>query len=460
MIKTVHDIIRLFNYSAAWNALEALIYQSLFLLHYGFLFYAIGATDYGVFSTGISILYAWVMIGNLGFDYTLAPFFVYIKADRSSFIRYFYRQWVAQIILMSMNSLLFYLFFSRIMPEQFIHNGMLPILMTILLFSESIKKSLRILLNLALYNKATACIEIATISTYMIIVWTYYYRYQHVSLDLLIIPLLITSVLSGVALHACVHWWYTQLPTDHQSLTEDGLTGRIIKNRFYTTFYSITQQIFSSNVLIPAIAYKSGMNTAGVFNMLSTIVYSITHVFYKISASSSSAAFAWAKKQTLAFKQEMFSLVWNELSKVASMATILLIVNQMHIATSSFNSFSKETILQGYAYIGILIIEFFAVTYEKFYFTEEKANKLVLLQLLVIISAGITIAYSHVLSTTHILEILFTIRMISFILLMIQSFRIWNLKPEWRQSKTILIYGIPFAILLYWILKISIGSIK
>lgn len=457
---TITDIGKLFKHSMNWNTVEAFLYQTLFLIHYGLLFYFIGATHYGIFSTGISILYAWLMIGNLGFDYTLAPFFLTIKSSKDSAEKYLGIQWLIQLGIISISSCLFYFFFPSVMPEQFTNNSLIRLIMIFLLISESIKKSLRTVLQLAFKNKITALVEVTTITLYMIIVWTFYFLYRQFSLELLIVPLAITSPVSAGVLSFFVYKWYIGLPEKKDSPKEPDIRRRIFLNRLYATLYGTTQQLFSSNILVPAIAYNSGMRQAGVFNMLSTVVYSITHIFHKMSASSSQAAFAWSKNQSIAFKKEMFGLVWGELSKIASIAGIVLVVNQLHMSTSSLTIASRDIILQGYLYIGILIIEFFAVAYEKFYLNEEKADRLAALQIFVILLASTTIWFGRLTGTTLILELLFTIRCFSFILLMIQSFRIWGLKPQWNISRKTLLYGLPLALCLYGLLKIAIRSLK
>lgn len=420
-----------FMRSIRWNALESALYHALFLSHQVLLFKIIDPQLYGLSSTILASLYALVMIGNLGLDATFGPFFHQAKASQSSFKKIIFYQLGIQVAIFAACSLALVAYGLR--PGSILaHYTTLKIILACTLMSEGIKKSARTLLQLAFLNHLTTIIEVCTILAYMILVWGWYGLTGSISLISLLLPLLITSCLTNSILFTFLYRWYRQLPTFDSSVTDYGaLYKRIIKSRCLATIYSVGQQIFSSNILIPTIALQAGLVQAGLFNLVASIASSITSIFHKIGGYTTQAILSHIKDHELSVKKEAFAFITSELLHIIGAICIFIAINSRKIFHLNRELLTTDQwLIPAYIYLAIILCDYLVIAYEKFYLNEERADFLALFNIATIMACFVLLYFSRSSSPTILLGAVLMIRAINLLCLALLSHYYWGIKPR------------------------------
>lgn len=436
-----------------WNALESILYHCIFLGHQILLFKTIDRQLYGLSSTLIAALYAVVMIANLGLDQTFGPLFSKAKQNKALFTAIVWKQLLVQCALLSAGALLF-LYGNIFFVSSKIGSSLtISLICCALILSEGIKKSLRTLLQLAFLNPVTTTVEVATIASYVLLVWGWYFLAGPITLLVLFVPFIITSILSVSTLLAFLYQFYKQVPSTGTILTTEktALTQRIIKNRFYSALYSTGQQLFSSNILIPTIALHSGLVAAGIFNLIASFSYSLTSIFHKVGGFTTQALLAHIKEGDIHIKRETFAFIIREILHIIAAIIIFLIINYQKILSFNHSFIATDWLVPAYLYLGIILAEYLVIAYEKFYLNEERAEYLVLFYLATIITCSLVLFFSASLSATQLLASLLAIRIVSFVILAIISYRHWGIRPKGSISAWYLIATLIASTLFYFL---------
>ncbi|MCX5921706.1 MAG: hypothetical protein NTX86_00015, partial [Candidatus Dependentiae bacterium] len=368
------------------------------------------------------------------------------------FRKIFYVQLIPEYALLAL------LFLIAIIANTYLHQEspltpFMLIVIGLLIFFEGIKKTMRMLLQLACLNHKTALIEMTSIVTYTSLVWIGYFLGYPIGLSLVFIPMLAVSALSSLALCVCAHDYYTTLPdnSNARELPDATMQWRILRSRWFNFLNQASHMFFSSNFLVPFFALSFGFNQAGIFKLMSSIVHCITVILQKSFGISSSILLSHLKETSVADKQSAFLFISNHLNQVLYGIIIFFVINYgtiMHI-NSIANTGPAWTL--AYLFFIISFSENFFIAYEKFFIAHEKSDHLFIFNLIIISLLSIIIFHAALFSQLTLLITIIAVRIIAFMCIGAISFRQWQIKPAFGfQSKYLigsLIISIAFFIL-------------
>ncbi|MFC1842971.1 hypothetical protein ACFLYU_04900 [Candidatus Dependentiae bacterium] len=204
---------KMLSYSLKWLSFESLIYHAIFITHQLFLFTVTGYKTYGVIGALFSITYLLVTITSFGLESSLSPFFKAITQNQKTFKACIIPQIIPTIILSTLTipTLLLLKHTQKYIFLQQLNYPLICIL-SLLILSESIKKTFRGILYMAFKNKTNMLIEITSLLIYISSIWLYYFATKKITIGLVFIPMAITSLLSCAILAYFVYQLYKTLP--------------------------------------------------------------------------------------------------------------------------------------------------------------------------------------------------------------------------------------------------------
>ena len=446
------ELNRLFTRSLAWNALEAICYQGLLLTHQLLLFHSVERSAYGLIGSLFSFAYLSVMVINLGFDISLAPFFQTATRSKQNFKKIFFVQLIPEYCLIGILSMLL-LLLKGFIPIEWgsryqLGSLVVGCLLLIAVF-ESIKKTLRAILQLSFINKKTTVIEIATIIGYIGMVWGCHALGAPLSLPVIFIPMVITSAACCIALSWQVGTLYRQLPESSNETVSTTLQLRILKNRFFNFLNQASHMVFSSNFLVPFFALQFGLNQAGILKLVSTIVYCVTIILQKVFGISSASVLSHIKESSLDNKRATFTVISNRLNHALIIIATFFLLNFNTIIGWSAQVSNPHTWHLLYLFFIISFSESLFIAYEKFYITEEKADHLFAFNLLVMGLMGFVLYHAQSIAPLALLCAIITIRIAAFVGLSALSFYHWQLRPSYGINPWIAAGSLAFSTLFF-----------
>ena len=404
------------------NFVEWIIYNIIFTIHQITLFKNTELALFGQQGVLFALLYTTIALSSLGLDLSLAPFFSYAQQSKKNWRSIITTQLVLQIGIMGVGACIA-LYFYPSWPTRAVM--LLFIGSTI---TEGLRKLIKIILHLSFKHGLRISLELGTLIIYVSLVW-----FPHIvwgisfSLYSLVLPFFIATAIGCVLSAIYLYGYYRTLPNGAAELPHS-VAHRIITMRCNTALYSIGHQIFSGNILLPYIALHIGFATAGVWSLVQTLTQTITNLMHKISGFTAQAYLAHVKEESTIIKQQTFSTITNILNQI-----IYAIIIVLCIATYIFISSRCDTpwlVVPIIIYICMTIIEQWVSTYEKFYLNEERSGTLAIFNAVLSIASLLIMVANF--SLTIFLTVLLALRIISFILLMTLSYRLWRIKPNWR----------------------------
>jgi len=446
------ELYKRFSASVVWNSLESILYQALFLGHQLLLFKVTDHATYGLIGTVFSITYLLVTITNFGFDVSISPFFTIATQNKQNFKNFFFMQLIPECCILAIIFILImckHLFFTPWLTLPHSIDNMFFLLIGFLIFFEGAKKTLRMILQLAWLNHQTAVVEIATIITYIGLVWTGYLMGHTINLYLVFIPMIIVSALSSLILFAFVYMYYQQLPDATSASTTLPLQWRILHSRFFNFLNQISHMVFSSNFLVPFFALFFGLGQAGFLKLMATIAHAISTIVQKIFGISSNIILSHLKHSSTQTKQDAFLMITNRLNQVLYGIIIFFIINYKTIMRASEIDNNGITWTIAYLFLIISLSENFFIAYEKFFITHEKSDYLCLFNLIVMSLLFYIMIHSHHFSAATLLFIIIAVRIVAFSTLSIFSFYQWRIRPSLGMQPTYLIGSLVISVLFF-----------
>ena len=391
-----NELSKYFYFGVKWNAIEVSIYQIILIAHQTILFYLSDSSIYGIIGTTFSFIYLSITILNFGLDKSLTPFYKYIVSSKSNFKKIFLRQLLLQLLIIILFSSIFFITIKPLVISQLI------ILLTIII-TESFKKSLKTLAQLSFLNNITALLEIGSIILYVSLFWSIYFLTKRVDLFLALVPLLIESMLSLLLLSFVSYKLYSQITNikSHENIS----WKEIITNRVYIFFTQSINLAFSTNFMLPIIAYQYGFMAVSTLHFVKhfiTFLYLFLEKTFGITTGSIFTRISSNGKEL----QEKYSNTVLLIYKIV--ALILLAINIMFLA----NLFSFDA----YLFAMIVLIGTLFIPQEQLLLAKEKIYYLLAVNL---ISA---ILYYCLLLHTSIKLSLITLLVVRLVFLIIINF--------------------------------------
>lgn len=441
------SLYRTFAQALHWNTLECVIYQGLFLAHQIAFFSHASAPLYGLVGILFSLVYLMVYFGNCGLDASLAPFFHQSSADKHSFKAIVVPQLAVNALLYSAALSIIYIVKTLLLPISI--SPLLYCILSLLVLSESTKKTIRTLLHLAFLNKTTTVIEILSISSYTGLVWLIYYLQGGFTVYTLFVPMLLVSCSVTTALALVLYRWYSSLP-DAASVHTQVPLKRLLKSRLFTSVHTLGHIVFSSNFIVPLCAARFGLEHAGVLKFISTIAYTVAAIVHRIFGFSLDALFIRiTNTNNNASEKEAFSLATEKLHHVLYAVLLFLCINHHKIIGLRAQESSFLTTSSAFVFLILMLSEHLFTVYEKFYISKERADVLVFLHSIVTASAYMIITFTQWSSLTYMLSVIVVIRLAACALLAALSFYQWRIVPSFRLNPTYVAAALSFALLFF-----------
>lgn len=422
-----HTMYKRFTESVAWNAFESIVYHFILLTHQIILFHYTSYITYGHIGSLFAITYLVVTFINMGLDVSLAPFLSTFSRSKISFWQFIRHQILPNYVLYA--SLLIIVFVAR---RYFIYNAtwllghdwyLLCIICSIIA-TESIKKTTKIVLQLAFAFRVTVYGELASIVSYIILVWGGYWFGYSLDVGLIFTTMLIVASMEMVWFLFNLHRWYKTLPSTIDNVPS--ISRRIYKNRLLNYLNQLSKLIISGNFLVPFFASIFGFEYAGILKLATNITHSITIVLEKIFVTTSNVLFANVKHAHISIKRKVFYFVTNRTSYILYSCLAFFFVN--YLILMQLSSLPHIVWLLMYGYFLIHFCESFFITYEQWCINEERPLYLLAINIINMVSfICITL---WVTSPFSILVSILCIRLISFALLYHVSATAWRLRSS------------------------------
>jgi len=432
--------------SIRWNTLESCVFHGIFLLHQCGLYAITPRPMYGLIGLIFSLIFIAASLINLGLDASLAPLFVRLTRNRAVFKKFM----AIQLVPNGIGSLIIIAITWHF--RQAISNfGCTPVMFGIIasiIVLESLKKTLRTILQLALLPHIPAVIEVATILSYAALVWGWYLFAHSVHLYTVFAPMLVVSFLGTAILFWYTYQWYCRLPSPaakaHTAKTH------VVKNRVTNTIHQVTLLLFSANFLVPLFAFRFGLEYAGLLKIISYTSHSITSIAQKIFGTASNILLSNIKNSHLAAKRKLFLTITNPLNQILYCIIIFFIINhKVILATHTMLNIEPHLTMALWC-LAINLLPTFFIAYEKFFIIEEEARYLVLVNGIALVLVYLLLAMSSC-SPLAIIFFVCTIRSIGLLLLGVISLYKWQLQATWKMQPHYFIGTLFISLIFFFI---------
>ena len=406
-----------------WNAFDSLLTQGLLVAHHCAVRYYLGAEFHGEFGTALALMYSALVVINWGLDSSLSIVFSYIAKSQAHARTIFRQSIFPQIFII----LLFGI--SLVLAGK--HT--LYVIIAAILITESIKKSCKVLLQLALHTQITALTEITGMVTYLMVVWSWYYTGNGMTLVSAFTALLCVSFLQLITLAVAVCSWYRLLPS--VDIPEVTWTWRIAKSRLFVGSNQVIAQFFSANFLVPFFALSCGFAYASFFKIVSSAALWVTLIGQKIFGVSGAAILARTKELSLETKRAIFIAMTHRLYQVLYILIIFVVINGTTLFVTQCSSYAPRALVIGLTMLILSFLESFFVLYDRWYIIEERAYFLLFFNIL---SCLLLYSIMHnflCFSDIGIVISMIIVRAMAIISLTLFSFYYWRLRPSLRLEK-------------------------
>lgn len=443
-----------FVHGLRWNSLESILYYTLLAAHQILLRTITDNTLYGAIGTLFALVYLAIVFSNGGLDLSIVPFFSIYRSSKHLFKNYLLKQLIAQgLIYSAVASLVLIILATGYLPIKNMPSisWSLALIIAILIVSEGIKKSLRIILQLAFLTHITAAVELFYIISYVTIVWTHYFLWRSISLYAVFIPMLMLSLCATALLCCATYWLYRSLP--ETIINKQFSWKHIGYNRVPNYGYQVTRALFTSNFLIPFFAIKFGLSVAALLELVTAFNQFITIIIKKIFGITGQALLSHVKHMSLPYKRAAFELASSRLYPILYAVIALVFIAYKPIFALKSAHFSEKSGFIGLLFFLLLFSENFILLYEKWFIIEEKTFYLILFNgsLLALFWGVIQMPYFN--SPLLLLAILIVLRLTACFCLSIISFCKWKLKIPYRAKPRSLAYVLLFLLGCFLILR-------
>ena len=438
-----------------WNTLNVFLYKIMLQTHQVCLFYVINKELFGISGTIFSAIYLLISLTNFGFDYSLFAFhknYIQNKIQFQSLIH----QFIIRIITL-ISTIIFLIctipYLSHFSPVSFIatHTPSGLIMILIMIFTaESLRKTLELFAHLSFLNKTITIVDIATLASYISILWCSFFIRGYIDLYAIFITMCLTSWIELIIITMRIYYFYQTIPEqthDYQMIK----TKDIFQNQMINYVNQITKAVFSPNFIIIFLAYHLGMTKAGYIKLIIDIVILLYILLNRSVGIPTGALMSQASGMQVSLMpnfKNTFLKITNGYIQFLYVLACIMIFTWTPCFFQSSNSVLTINILF-FTFSGFL--EYMIITYEKLYLTQKATNTLAVINLCSLVLLLSTLYFSNSLTDSYILIPFVIIRLCAIVAIVIRAYQIWHVLPSLRIHKlTAIICLIIFALSLLW----------
>lgn len=369
------NLIKKLNHSTKWNAIESVLYKAILATHQACLFYIASKFIYGLSSVLFALMYLMVEFLNLGLDKSLAQLSQAYLGNKQNFWRYLVPQLIFQACLLSI--VLFVLInnytfagicFSAKFKCAFLTKQQW-LLISIIIFSEAIRKTLRLVAQLFFLNRPAAILELGLISIYVSIFWTSIWIGYEIGILTIYIPLLLQSIIGVIGL---VYLITPKMFVEEEQNISILTWKQVLLYRIKNYLYQLSEMLFSGNFLISFFTPIVGIVNIGPLKLANYIAVFLKAVLERTFGLTSLAIFA--KTKHLAIEQkELFNIAQKRLS------IVLVTLTGLFFVFAPIATFINKVTYLSLLFFGFALINNFFIIYEQLFIVRNQISILFLL---------------------------------------------------------------------------------
>jgi len=441
-----------FSRSFRWTLSGSIIYESLKALHCLLLLTILDKPLYGAMGSLFSLIYLVTYIADLGATNSIPPFLNLITKSKqnlhSFLLRYSLAPHLPIVVICACIATIIAIRTINPLPVLFI----IPSIIIL----ETIRQFLRLFLHTTFQSKRVVSLEIIIFFIYLATIWIPYFFFNaQLTLNYLFGIHLIDSIVCVALFSFFVVSYQKNLPEHRTTSFPPSLGKKLVVTRLFNYLLRVSRNMFTSNFLTPLFAVKYGLTSAGLFYFASTLANSAQAIAKSVIGYSGSALLANLKDSTQEAKKEAFGLISQKLIYVVLPIILCLGINYKAImALSKSPNITFYTLSLLLLFIVISFSEFFFMLYEQFYIIEDAASKLFFLKLFELMTFYMCIASPITTSPIRTLIGIICIRSTSFMIIALNAWYTWKIKPNFSTNKWYLITWCLIASLISWALSI------
>jgi hypothetical protein len=420
-----------FKKSFRWNIFGSLFYESTKVLNQILLLKVMSPNSYGLMAATFSFIYFVMYLSELGGTQALPAFLKIFTKNKQNLKKYFIKFYLLpQIAIYSISMIIaFYYYKNSFLNTQ---NKFLLLIIPVTILFEGTRSLLRRFLHNVFETKRTVTLETITMSLFLILIWLpYIITKQEISLLYIFSVFLATSI-TGVIFFILITIDYCKKIPEKTDNPPQKIISRIIRARFFSYTTNVGKNFFSGNFLTPFFAATFGLQEAGLFNIANHLAESVKAITKSIIMFSGGGVFAQLKTSTIKVKKLAFKLISTNLNNIIFPVLIFITINNKFLFRINDNSAPISTTSMTLLFFIITSMELFFMAYEQFYVVEEKVEKLFLFKLFEMLMFYIVISSKILTNPILVLLSLLIIKILSFIILAVNAYTNWKLKPIFK----------------------------
>ncbi len=341
------------------QTIESITYHVLLAGNLSALYFYMPKMLYGKVGVLFSIIYLVASLINAGLDDTLPPFFSEPEFIKKNIGTLFFPNIFLYIIFLSV---LFWIKpLSLTMPELF--------LVGLIVATESLKKTIKIVLQLYAHIQTTILGELGMMSAYTMLVWIGILFMGPVGIMHVFLPLFTCSLAELIFfIYKLKHQKQFFYPSSNIALCK---TYSFWRMRLVLYLYSIGNTFTSTNIIIPIISSWYGFTHAAEAKWITSLVMNILFIIKRITDALSLFFFP-RQKTSIQFAQSMQLIVylpifmlcsgsllylWNYQIENMLITTLCIIIPSLDVAFITY----RRWLIQKHI-VGILLIPYFCLS--------------------------------------------------------------------------------------------------
>ena len=420
-----------FHQGVRYNLCGSIMYELIKTVHNFFLLNILANSDYGLIASVISIIYFASKVADIGAASSLSLMFVHLTQSRQSCKNllkkyYLYPHLPLMLIIAVCIAWTHHYHIPGAGASHFLVWALVPIIM----LGESIRYFLRIFLHAAFKSKHVVLIEVLLYIIFVTMVWLPYLLFgRPIDLSGFLVAHVIDTWICTSIFIGYTYFLYTKLPAQTNQPPHPSPT-RIWYTKIINYSVRISRDFFASNFLTPLFAYKCGLEAAGAFYFASVIVNAL-HSTIKMSIHYPANGLLWnLHSSSHTTKKEAFTLLFHKLTTLIIPIIVFITINHTWLfRLGNYGHINATTMFIIGALISIAILDSLLLLYEQFYIAEQATHSFLLLKILEGILLYGFVIKSHQTTLLTLLLDAVMIKLLSFIITILNAFSRWKIKP-------------------------------
>ncbi len=439
-----------FHASFRWTLSGSFVYETCKVAHCLLLMKCMPTALYGTMGSLFSIIYLVTYIADLGATNSLPPFIHLMNKSKSNFKTFLltYSLLPHAPLIIGCAGVATYIAATTFTQLPFLW------LIPSIIFLETTRTFLRMLLHATFLTKHVVSIEVAILFLYLAMTWVPVVVFnQPLTLNTIFIPHFIDSLICVSAFVLLVLSYQRSLPNAPCSI-DNTLPKRLITTRLFNYLLRVTRNMFTSNFLTPLFAWRFGLVSAGTFYIASIIVNALQSVIKSTIWYPGNALLANVKEESQEVKMQAFTSINNKLMSMLAPVIIIIGLNiDSIIKISKLPSITNESIALALLFLLISLAEFFFLLYEQLYIIEEAANKLFLFKLTELAVLYVMVRHSIITSPVATLVALIVVRAVSFAIISTNAWSTWKIALRFHASRWVIAGSVATGLFVSVVLK-------